>query len=205
MESPLKKTKRHGRIRALTLEHLNQLTTEDLRRLAGFAERRLGSLPRGRFSADDAVQTALLSILLGTVQAGSGRRPNVEHVQAKGPFLHYVRSAINSVIQGQGRNRELLYIHESIHEKNVEERRTAIVLTSAAEPDADASMVDLKNELFKRLRERATRQLVPVIDEWEKTFFWASHVPCRRKRDFVRQVRMLAMRALKELAEDLRR
>ena len=65
-------------------------------------------------------------------------------------------------------------------------------------------MVDLKKELFKRLRERASRQLVPVIDEWEKTFFWANHVPCRRKRDYVRQVRMLAMRILKELAEDLR-
>jgi DNA-directed RNA polymerase specialized sigma24 family protein len=73
MKSPLKKTGRHGRIRALTREHLNQLAAEDLKRLAEFADRRLGSLPRSRFTADDAVQKALLSIVLGTVKADAGR------------------------------------------------------------------------------------------------------------------------------------
>jgi hypothetical protein len=44
-----------------------------------------------------------------------------------------------------------------------------------------------------------------VIVDFVTTFFWASHVRCRRKRDYVRQVRMLAMRVLKELSEDLGR
>ncbi len=205
MKTPFMKTGRHGRIRALTIEHLNQLTADDLRHLAEFAERRLGSLPRSQFSAEDAVQKALLAILVGTTKTGSGRRPKALHVQTKAAFLHYVRSAINSVIEGLGRNRELLYIHESIHEKeDSEERRTTVVLTSTVQADSDALMVDLKRELFKRLRKDASRALLPVIAEWEKTFFWASHVPCRRKRDYVRQVRMLAMRILRELAGDLR-
>jgi len=196
---------RHGRIRALTLQHLNQLTTEDLRHLEKFADRRLGCLPRSRFSAEDAVQKALLAILVGTTGTGSGRRPNAQHVQTKAAFLHYVRSAINSVIEALGRNRELQHSHDSIHGNEDAEARRAIVLTSASEADADGGMVDLKSELFARLRTIASRELLPVIDEWEKTFFCASQVPCRRKRDHVRQVRVLAMRILKELAENLRR
>lgn len=206
MKTLLTKTGRHGRIRALTREYLDQITTEDLKRLTEFADRRLGSLPRSRFTADDAVQKALLSILRGTVDRDAGRRPRMEQVKTKSAFLHYVRSVINSVIEGRGRCRELLYLHGSIHEnQDSEDRHTAIVLASAAQPDADAVMVDLKTELFKRLYKSASRKLVPVIEEWEETFFWASHVPCRRKRDYVRQVRMLAIRVLKELAEDLRR
>ncbi len=152
------------------------------------------------------MQKALLAILLGTTKAALGRCPKAEQVRTKAAFLHYVRSAINSVIEGLGRNRELLYVHESIHEaEDSEERHTVLVLTSTAEADADDCMVDLKRELFTRLRKKASRELLPVIEEWERTFFWASHVPCRRKRDNVRQVRKLAMQILKELPEDLGR
>ena len=78
-----KNTGSQGRIRALTLEQLHQLTTEDLRRLAEFADRRPGSLPRSRFSADDAVQKALLSVLIGTTKGDAGRRPTAEHLHSK--------------------------------------------------------------------------------------------------------------------------
>lgn len=203
---PPKQSGRRDQVRALTLDLLNQLTTEDLRHLAEFAERRLGSLPRSRVSPEDPVQKALLSIIMGVAGNGLGRRPTSENVQSKAAFLHYVRSAINSVVEAMRRSRELLYFHESIHEtQNREEGHTTIVLPSAAEADADVNMIDLKRELFKRLRKIAPRKLLPVIDEWERTFFWASHVPCRRKRDHVRQVRFLAMRVLKELSEDLGR
>jgi len=190
---------------AQTLALLNQITAEDLRQLTEFANRRFGSTPQRQFSADDAVQKALFSILLGTRKTGTGRRPNPEQVKTKSAFLHYVRSVINSVVEAFGRPRELTYIHDSIHEsEDSEDRHTNIVLTSAPQPDADPGMVDLKRELFQRLRSIAPRELLPVISEWERTFFWASHVPCRRKRDYVRQVRMLAKMILKKLAEDLR-
>ena len=48
-------------IAAQTLALLNQITVEDLRQLAEFAERRFGSVPQRQFSADDAVQKALFS------------------------------------------------------------------------------------------------------------------------------------------------
>jgi len=152
------------------------------------------------------VQKTLLAILLGTTNSRVGRRPKVQHLQTKATFLHYVRSAINSVIEGFGRNRELRHTHDSIQEEvDSEEKHAPLVLTSNVEADSDFRMVDLKRELFARLRKIALRELLPVIDEWERTFFWASHVPCRRKREYVRRVRILAMRILKELAEDLHR
>jgi hypothetical protein len=198
-------TSRHRNINAeQTLELLNQITMEDLRQLAEFASRRFGSIPQSVFSAEDAVQKALLSILVGTTDQVSGRRPNPEHLHTKTEFMHYVRSVINSVVEGFGRHREVLYMHESIHEMaDSEGRQNPVVLTSAPQPDADPGMIDLKKELFERLHMTAPRELLPVISEWERTFFWASRVPCRRKRDYVRQVRMLAKVILKNLAEDL--
>lgn len=207
MKTPSTETERHVQLRALTKRHLEQLTRDDLKALSEFADRRFGSLPRTQFSGEDAVQKALFSIVLGTSKSGLGRQPKAEHLVTKGAFLHYVRSAINSVIEGFGRARELLYFHESIHQQqdSEQERHAMLLLRSVAEADADAGMVDLKRELFERIRKNAARKLLPVIDEWEKTFFWATHVPYRCNRDYVRQVRVLAMRTLKELAEELRR
>jgi hypothetical protein len=77
----------------------------------------------------------------------------------------------------------------------------------AAIPGAEENldMVDLKNELFARLRAIAPSRLLPSIDEWEKTFFWASKIPFKKSRDFRKQVRRLAMQVLKEIAADLSR
>ena len=205
MNTPSSRRERHGTNKSLTIGYLQELTLEDIRSLGAFADRRLGSLPRSKLSAEDVVQKTLLAILLGTTHSQIGRRPKAQHLQTKDAFLHYVRSAINSIIEGYGRNRELRYTHESIHEEaDLEERHITLAIKSAFEADADSRMVDLKRELFTRLRKYATRELLPVIDEWERTFFWASQVPCRRKRDYVRQVRILTIRILKELAENLR-
>jgi hypothetical protein len=42
----IKKSRHHGEVAARTLEHLNQLTAEDLHQLAEFADRRFGSIPQ---------------------------------------------------------------------------------------------------------------------------------------------------------------
>ena len=127
-------------------------------------------------------------------------------METKGAFLHFVRSAVNSVIAGIQRNPELEFIHETLHLQSDEDgEQTIPAIAAGAEPDADASMVDLKRELFLRLRKRASRKLHASIDEWEKTFFWASYVPSRGKRSRSRQVRELAMRVLKEIDGDLHR
>ena len=134
MKTPAKKAARDGQIRALTIEQLPAYSRGS-NLLAGFAERRLGWLPRSRFSGEDAVQKALLSLIRGTRNGNSGRRPKMEHVRTKGAFLHYIRSATNSVIEGTRRNRELLFIHESIHRTwDGEEEQTTVVLAAGTEP-----------------------------------------------------------------------
>jgi len=205
MKIPSNRRERHGKIRTLTIGYLQELTLEDIKSLAAFADRRLGSLPRRHYSPEDFVQKTLLAILLGTTNHEVGRRPKAQHLRTKATFLHYVRSALNSVIEGSGRERELCYRHESIQgEADSDETHATLEITSKMEADSDARMIDLKRELFSRLRKNASRELLPVIEEWERTFYWASNVPCRHKREYVRRVRILAMRILKELAEDLR-
>ena len=203
MKPPCKRKERHGQIQALTLKHLNQLTQQDLRTLAEYADRRLARL-LGHFSAEDAVQKALLSIIRGAQKSGKGRLPHMESLRTKTEFLHYVRSAINSVVEAMKRTRELSFIHEIIYrEKDPEDEGKSTVLTALPSPDQDSSLVDLKNELFARLRKVAAAELRPTIDEWERTFFWASMVPVRRNREYQRRVRKLAKRVLKRIATDL--
>jgi DNA-directed RNA polymerase specialized sigma24 family protein len=187
--------RRHGQVRALTTQQLNQLTQTDLNKLAEFAERRMGGLPRTRVAAEDVVQKALLAIIRGTGKGGQGRRPPREAVRNKDAFLHYVRSAINSVVEATRRPQELRFIHETIdRQMDPESHERVIVPAALPSPDTDPAMVDLKQELFSRLRE---------IAEWEKTFFWETQVPVGKDRHHRDQVRLLAMRVLRQIARDL--
>ena len=205
MNTPSKRTGRRDKIKALTIQYLDQLTNDDLQALARFAKRRLDWVPRSQLSAEDAVHKALHSIICGTWEFQEARRPREENLRTKGAFLHYVRSSINSVIDAAKRKRELWVIHETIHREKEEEEHTTIILAAIPGAEENLDMVDLKNELFARLRAIAPSRLLPSIDEWEKTFFWASKIPFKKSRDYRPQVRRLAMQVLKEIAADLSR
>ena len=196
--------RRHGQVRALTTHQLNQLTQTDLNKLAEFAEHRMGGLPRARFAAEDVVQKALLAIIRGTRRGGEGRRPSQEAVRNKDAFLHYVRSAINSVVEAMRRPQELRFIHETMdRQKDPESHERVIVPAAPPSPDTDPAMADLKQELFTKLRKIAPARLLPTIAEWEKTFFWATQVPVGKDRHHRDQVRLLAMRVLRQIERDL--
>lgn len=205
MKTSSKRTGRSGQLRALTTQQLNLLTKTDLKNLADFAEHRMGRLPRTRISAEDVVQKALHAILRGTKKGESGRRPKKAELSSKSDFLHYIRSAINSVIEAMQRKRELWFDHESIYLTKSTDEPKPVVLQALSDPDQDVSLVDLKRELFLRLRKRAPAKLIPIIDEWEKTFFWESRVPGVRASRHRQQVRLLAMQVLKDMAEDFNR
>ena len=59
MNTPSKRTGRRDKIKALTIQYLDQLTKDDLQALARFAKRRLDWVPRSQLSAEDAVHKAL--------------------------------------------------------------------------------------------------------------------------------------------------
>ena len=50
MNTPLKRTGRRGKIPALTIKYLDQLTNDDMRALARFAKRRLDWVPRSKLA-----------------------------------------------------------------------------------------------------------------------------------------------------------
>jgi len=206
MKNPPKLTGRLDQLRALTTQQLNLLTNTDLNNLTDFAERRMGRMPRTRISAEDVVQKALQGILRGTKKGESGRRPKKAELSSKEHFLHYIRSAINSVIEATQRKLELRFDHQSIHPtKSADEPQTQVVLQALSDPDQDVSLVDLKRELFLRLRKQAPAKLFSTINEWEKTFFWEKQVPGGPIRRHRQLVRLLAMQVLKDMAEDFGR
>jgi hypothetical protein len=204
MYAPSKKTRRHGRARALAIERLNDLSAVDLTRLTDFAQSRLGRLHGGRMAAEDALHSALHSIVRGTQKGKSGRRPKLEAVRTKDAFLNYIRSATNSVIEAAQRRREVLFIHESIHQAwNAAETETTILLAANQGPDADPVLVDFKVEMFSRLRQKAPRRLQRAIDEWEQSFFWTNGLPPGGPSRDRNKLQQLSGRVFKEIARDL--
>lgn len=129
----------------------------------------------------------------------------MENLQTKESFLHYVRSATNSVIEAAKRKRELWVIHETLSaEQDAEDARQRPTIKALPAADEDTAMLDLKTELFVRLRQVAPRRLLPTINDWETTFLWDSILPYRKKRVYRDQVRRLAIRILRQIAEDFR-
>jgi hypothetical protein len=195
---------RRNQIRELTQQQLFELTDTDLKLLEEFANRRMDWLPRARVSAEDIVQKALLSIIRGATPGAKGRLPQCLSVITKDAFMHYVRSVINSVIDATKRKRELLFIHETINrDQDSDSQEQVVILTSITSPDADPALVDLRTELFSRLRDIAPARLQPTLAEWENTFFWSTHVPSLGKRQHQEEVRRLAVRILRKIARDL--
>ena len=201
MRSSSKRTGRYDKRRTLTIRYLRQITSDDLKVLARYAERRTAWLPRAFSSGEDVVQKALALILLGTNIGFGGRRPKAASLQTKADFLRYVRSTINSVVEAAKRKREFWVIHETILvERDVEEGQTFFVIAAPVAADEDVAMVDLKNELFARLRQQAKPGLLPIINEWEKSFLWESSLPAGKKRSYTDRVRALAIRILRQIA-----
>lgn len=204
MKTPSKRTERHGQLRALTIQHLQSLTSEDLKQLTRFAERRMGAFPRAGSTAEDAVQKAIAAIVRGTEKSDEGRRPRSVDLKSKSTFMHFARSAINSVIEALNRKRELLFIHESVHNSGeMYEAHRTVILAAPPTAESDVNMIDLKRELFIRLRQEAPKRLTALIDEWEASFLWESKLPIHHNRRHRQQLQQLASKVLKEIAGDL--
>jgi len=188
------------------MQYLKELTRHDLAALAEYAERRMDWLPRAQSTGEDAVHKALLSILRGIGRGAEGRRPRMSNLRTKADFMHYIRSAINSGVEAAKRKRELWVFHETLHrERGIDEEQTFIFLTARLSAAEDVCMLDLKQELFARMRKTAAPDLLPMINEWEKSFLWDTDLPSWKNRRHRDQVRHLAIRILRQIASDFGR
>jgi len=117
--------------------------------------------------------------------------------------LHYIRSAVNSIIEAAKRDRALYVIHETVElAHDIEGQETLVVLTAPTPVTEDVAWLDLKKELFARMRRFAPPNLLRKIDEWEKSFLWDMELPAWKNRAHRDQIRSLAMQVLKHIAKD---
>jgi hypothetical protein len=65
-------------------------------------------------------------------------------------------------------------------------------------PSNEAALWDL-GELFRRLRARAPRRLLPTINAWEAVFLSSDRIPAWGYHKYVREVKKLAQEVLSEL------
>ena len=142
MKSSSKRTRRDDKIQRLTIRYLQQLTRGDLEALEEFAERRMDWLTPAQFCAEDAVQTALQAIQRGTLRRSGGRRPQLSDLGSKVDFLHFIRSAVNSIIEAAKRNRSYWVIHETVQlVQDIEEEETLVVLTAPTPANEEVALV----------------------------------------------------------------
>jgi len=190
-------------IQELTAKRLDQLVLSDLRDLATFARTRLRGLPPSAISAEDAVQKTLLHVIRGTQRATPPRRPTSQQVRDKAAFMKYMKSAITNVIAGAERKQAVLPIHEPLFSVDATQNEQPLGLVASLSPENSITLQDLKREVFSRLRTYAPPRLLPIINQWERTFFWTNQMPRLGPRGHRTQVRMLAMQVLKEIDEKL--
>ncbi len=101
-----------------------------------------------------------VKLKLGLPIAGQeGRNPGPEDLQTKDTFRNYIRSVINSIVEGWART----------HHRNGHCSLDVIQDIVAAPEAAQIEYQELLAQLFVRLRQRAPARLLPTIEAWEQS------------------------------------
>ena len=171
---------------------LGEITDADIAALTEFAERRLVEIGVPPSCGEDVTQRALYAVLPGLEKDQGGRKPRLVDVNDKTAFLNYLRGIVSSLLYSMTRTRGF--------------RITQQWDDSVPSPDAgrpsptnEAALRDLSEQLFRRLRARAPRRLLPTINAWEAVFLSSDRIPARGHRKYVREVKKLAQEVLSEL------
>jgi len=178
---------------------LEQLTGADLDQLRAFAEHRLQRLGLPSATGHDLVSKALNSVIKGLTTGQEGRRPRPDDAVDKEGFLNFLRRAVCSTVEASSRSREHRHKHQPIEPWDGFNGQSPREIEAPSCPDRNVELIDLKRELFGRLRKRAPVRLQHIIDLWEAIFFWADRVPCAGNPKHAYQVRLLARRILQEI------
>jgi len=166
---------------------LNALTADERNQLVFFAQRRLAFFGLPTELSEDLYQQSTIGVIGGT------RHPREQDLASQEAFLNYMRGIINSVAEGWSRRecsvtKEYRSNHCSLD----------VIQDMVAKPDADPQgFKDLRETLFRRLREEAPARLLPTIDAWEQCP--DDRIPCVTGRKHVYLVRQLAQKIARKL------
>jgi hypothetical protein len=174
----------------LTAIRIQEICQGDHRQnLIAYAWVRLYRMRVAATNARDVVQCAFERILLG-MATDAGRKPRTEDVATLGAFTNYTRGIISSLVEALSRRERVQPIDDG------REPAEAATVT----PALAAEINDLKETLFKQLRQRAPRRLLPTIRAWEEVFADADRIPAvNGSRKHAHEVRRLARRIVVEL------
>lgn len=196
----MKKTPIPGAASQIT-QRLSELAENSIP-LQKFAEGRLARLPMDSALAEDLVQRAFLSVIMG-LETNQGRKPNAHEVASPEAFLNYMKGVVTSLLDGMLRQREFHCFHLPLEEEDNDLGKSDWGMELGA-PEAvrsQAHLADLKQQLFPRLRSQAHWTLWPTIDAWEQCFEFSDRVPdvAGRHRKYVMEVRKLAAAIIEDL------
>jgi DNA-directed RNA polymerase specialized sigma24 family protein len=183
-------------------QRLSSLAENDCTKLRQFAERRLARLGASTSLAEDVVQRAFQTVLIGLESADEGRRPAPKDVATPENFEKYMFSVIASVCDAMLRKREFQCIHLPIREEREDlgEHERGVAIASPESVRVQAHVADLKQTLFPLLRSRAHWTLIPTIAAWEDVFEHSDRIPAAgRHRKYVGEVRKLAAEIVNDL------
>lgn len=181
---------------------LQELRQKDIERLTDFAEFRLASLGRSIDDGEDMVQQALAAVVQGLESNELGRRPRPQDVADKTSFLLYLQGVIVSRIQCETKSRRIKAYHRHTPiAGDVSEGIEAGICLVSPTPTASeqASIDDLQDELFTRLRKRAPERLRATLEEWEKIFQESAEIPAPTFRKYRVELRSLAQEVMGEI------
>jgi len=169
---------------------LSCVSKEELKHLRGFAKDCLERFRLPTTFTDDLTSKAIAAVVQGLSDSGRGRRPRPDNLATHDAFLNFLRGAVASTVEGFARGE---YRHPKV----------AVDVVSLAShrswPDLDIYLVDLRNELFARLRQQVPHSCQQTLDAWEESFFWSDQIPRVPSPNHSRVVRLLAREILDEL------
>jgi hypothetical protein len=177
------------------------MTDETKRQLSRFADYRLAGIGLWATTGQDILQDATLAILTGLQAGRYGRHPRKTDLADELAFGGYVKGVINSLIDTLASRREHCHVHQpldGLNGKTNQEQQTG--QATPASPDDDVVFIDLRNELFSRLKSRCPNHLRRPLEGWERVCGWAEVIPIRGfHRRHRAELRVLAKQVSDEL------
>ena len=152
-------------------QRMAEITEEDRTALLQFAECRLVELGIQSSYGEDLTQTAFEAVVVGMQTEDGGRRPRIQDVADKATFINYMRGVISSLLYALTQKREF----RASRDLSIEYSMMPLVGNEC--PAHDAEILDLRSELFSRMRARAPRRLLRTIDAWEPVFMHSDRIP----------------------------
>lgn len=175
----------------------------DYRQLQRYAAGRLLQLGLNSEAAADSVHDAVLAVLIGLDGGRNGRHARPHDLQDLPSFCAFLKRTIKSIVTSAGRHHRCVPIIPI--DDGGDEGKIQLGFATSQRPDEDVEFLDLRDELFRRLRKRCPTQARRMAKAWQREFMWSDAIPLRgAHRQYRAQLREVARQILAEIEPTLK-